>query len=148
VVQRITSYKDGLRITPAMLQECKEIIKKVCVAWIDCQRACDKCDLQQDNPVLKSLIGISNKMVCFTGSTVSDERINVCLCAEEKLIEREDIKYSGEYFKVFQYHHSYFHVSLVSLAEHLTRVKYTPCVMANNITYREDLHSYSQLCSE
>lgn len=79
VVQRITSYKDGLPITQAMLQECKEIKKKVCVAWIDYQKACDKCDPQRDNPVLKSFIGISNKMLCFTRSTVSDERINVCL---------------------------------------------------------------------
>jgi len=105
------------------------------VAWVDYQKACNKRDLQQDNPVLTSLIGISNKMVCFTGSTMRDERINVCLCAEEKR-ETENRKYSGEYFKVSRYHHSYFYVSLIPLTEHLTRVKYTPCVMANNITYR------------
>lgn len=106
-MQRITSYKDGPRITQAVLQVCKGE-KKVYVAWIDYQKACDKCDLQQDNPVLKSLIGISNKMIRFSRSTVSDERINACLYAEEKLIETEDMKYSVEYFKVSQYRHSLF----------------------------------------
>jgi len=61
--------------------------KKISVAWIDYQKACDKCDLQQDNSVLKSLTGISNKIICFARSTVSDERINACLYAKEKLIE-------------------------------------------------------------
>ena len=83
--------KDHLLISKAILQECKCRKKKLCMAWIDYQKAFNRVP---HNWIIKSLesIGINNKVISFTKKVMTYWRTCMCLHTENKLIETEDIK--------------------------------------------------------
>ena len=61
------------------------------MAWIDYQKAFDRVP---QSWIIKSLelIGINNKVISFTKKVVNYWKTSMCLHAENKLIETEDIK--------------------------------------------------------
>ena len=81
--------KDQLLISKGILQECKRKKKNVSVAWIDYQNA---FDMVPHNWIIKSLelFGI-NKVISFTKKVMTYWKTRMCLHAENKLIETEDI---------------------------------------------------------
>ena len=77
------------------------------MAWIDYQKAIDRVP---HSWIIKSLelIGINNKVLSFTKKVMTHWKTHMCLHAENKLIETEDIKINVEYFKETHFHHCYF----------------------------------------
>ena len=77
------------------------------MAWIDYQKPFDRVP---HSCIIKSLelIGINNKVISFTEKDMNYWKTRMCLHAENKLIEREDIKIQWEYFKETHFHHCYF----------------------------------------
>ena len=61
------------------------------MAWIVYQKAFDRVP---HNWIIKSLelIGINNKVISFTQKVMTYQKTRMCLHAENKLIETEDIK--------------------------------------------------------
>jgi hypothetical protein len=100
--------EDQLLISKTILQECKRRKKKLSMAWIDYQKAFDRVP---HSWIIKSLvlIGINNKVILFTKKVMTYWKTRMCLHAENKLVETEDIKkFSVEYFKETHFHHCYF----------------------------------------
>jgi hypothetical protein len=89
--RRSKGCKDQLLISKAILQECKSGGKKLSMAWIDYQKAFDRVP---HSWIIKSLqlIGINNKVISFTKKVMKYWKTRMCLHAENKLIETEDIK--------------------------------------------------------
>jgi hypothetical protein len=96
--------KDQLLISKAILQECKRRKKNLSMAWIDYQKAFDRVP---HSWIIKSLelIRINNKVISFTKKVMPYWRARMCLHAEHKLIQTEDIKIDVEYFREIHYHH-------------------------------------------
>ena len=61
------------------------------MAWIDYQKAFDRVAYSW---IIKSLeiIGVNDKIISFTKKVMNYWKIRMCLHAENKLIETEDIK--------------------------------------------------------
>ena len=61
------------------------------MAWIDYQKAFDRVP---HSWIIKSLelIGINSKVILFTKKVMTSWKTRMCLHAENKLIETEDIK--------------------------------------------------------
>ena len=76
--------------------------KNLSMAWIDCQKAFYRVP---HSWIIKSLelIGINNKVISFTKKGMTYWKTYMCLHAENKLIETEDIKIQCGIF-----HHCYF----------------------------------------
>ena len=81
--------KDQLLTTKAILPECKNRKKNICLAWIDYQTAFDRV-LHVWRIKLLELIGINNKIRSFTKKTMSYQKTSRRLTAERKIIETED----------------------------------------------------------
>jgi len=83
--------KEELLISKATLQECKRRKKKLCMAWIDYQKAFDRVP---NSWVIISLelIGINNKVISFTKKVMRYWRTSMRLHTENKVTETEDIK--------------------------------------------------------
>jgi hypothetical protein len=82
--------KDQLLISKAIRQEYKRR-KNMSIEWIDCQKAFDRVP---HSWIIKSLelLWINNKVISFTKKVITYWRTRVCLHAENKLKETEDIK--------------------------------------------------------
>jgi len=65
--------------------------KKLCMAWIDYQKAFDRVP---HSWIIKSLeiIGINTKVILFTRKVMGYWRTCMCLHTQNKLMEKEDIK--------------------------------------------------------
>ena len=77
----------------------------IILAWIVYQKAFDRVP---HDWIIKSLelIGINNKIISFTKKVMTYWKRRMCLHAENKLMETEDIKINFvEYFKETHYHH-------------------------------------------
>jgi hypothetical protein len=85
---RTKGCKDQLLISKDILQECKRRKKILSMAWIDYQKAFDRVSYSW---IIKSqeLIGINNQVISFT---MPHWRTRMCLHAEQKLIQIDDIK--------------------------------------------------------
>ena len=84
--------KDQLLISKAILQECKRREKKkMSMAWIDYQKAFDRVP---HSWIIKSLelIGSNNEVILFSKKVMTYWKIGMCLHAENKLMETENIK--------------------------------------------------------
>ena len=68
------------------------------MAWIDYQKPFDRVP---HSCIIKSLelIGINNKVILFAKKVMTYWKTRLCLHAENKLIETEDIKYNVEYLR-------------------------------------------------
>ena len=77
------------------------------MAWIDQQKAFDRVPCSW---IIKSLvlIGINNKVISFTKKVMNYWKTRMCLHAENKLIEIEDIQIHVECFRETHYQHCYF----------------------------------------
>jgi len=80
-----------LLISKAILIECKRRKKYLCMAWIDYQKAFERFSHRW---IIKSLeiIGINTKVISITKKVMGYWRTRMCLHAENKLVETEDIK--------------------------------------------------------
>ena len=99
--------KDQLLISKAIQQECKRRKIKLCMAWIDYQKAFARVP---HSWIIKSLelIGISNKVISFSKKVMSYWRTRMRLHTENKLIGTEDIKIQCGIFKKTHCHQCYF----------------------------------------
>jgi hypothetical protein len=89
---------DQLLISKAILWECKRRKKNLSMAWIDYQKVFDRVPHIW---IIKSLglMGIKNKVISFTKKVMHHWRTRMCLHAEQKLIQTEDIKIQGLHTK-------------------------------------------------
>jgi len=113
--------KDQLLISKAILQECKSRKKILSMAWIDYQKAFDR---MPHSWIIKSLelIGINNKVILFTKKVMTYWKTRMCLHAEYKLIETEDIKTQCGIFRGESLSPLLFCICLISLTEQLNRL--------------------------
>ena len=98
--------KDQLLISKAILQNVKAG-KKLCMAWIDYQKAFDRVPHSWKIKSLE-LNGMNNKVISFTKKIKSYWRTRMRLHTENKLIETEDINIQCGIFKETHCHHCYF----------------------------------------
>ena len=82
--------KDQLLISKAIIQECKRRKKKLSMAWNDYHKAFESVP---HSLIIKSLelIGINNKVILFTKKVTTYCKTRMCLHAENKPKETEDI---------------------------------------------------------
>jgi hypothetical protein len=88
--RELKGCRDQLLISKAIPPECKCRKKILCMAWIDYQKAFERVP---HSWMIKSLeiIGINTKVKSFT-KVLGYWRTCMCLHADSKLIETEDIK--------------------------------------------------------
>jgi len=113
------------------------------VAWIDFQKAFDRVP---HSWIIKSLelIGINNKVISFTKKVMSYWRTRMCLHAENKLIETEDIKIKYGIFQGDSILPLLFCICLIPLTEQLNRLKtryeeHTTKTKISHLLYMDDL---------
>jgi hypothetical protein len=113
--------KDQLLISKAILQECKRRKKKLSLAWFYYQKAFDRVP---HSWIIKSLelIAIDNKVISFTKKVMPHWRTRMCLHAEQKLIQTEDIKIECGLFKGDSLSPPLFCICLIPLTEQLERL--------------------------
>ena len=113
--------KDQLLISKAILQECKRKKKNLSMAWIDYQKAFDRVP---HSWIIKSLelIGINNKVILFTKKVMTYWKTRMCLHAEYKLIETEDIKIQRGIYQGDSLSSLLFCICLIPLTEQLNRL--------------------------
>ena len=113
--------KDQLLISKAILQECKRRKTNLNMAWIDYQIAFDRVP---HNWFIKSLelIEINNKVILFTKKVMTYWKTRMCLHAENKLIETEDIKIQCGIFQGDSLSPPLFCICLIPLTEQLNRL--------------------------
>ena len=113
--------KDQLLISKAILQECKCRKKNLNMAWIDYQKAFDRVP---HSWIMKSLelIGTNNKVISFTKKVINYWKTRMCLHAENKLIETEDIKIQCGIFQGDSLSQLLFCICLIPLTEQLNRL--------------------------
>jgi hypothetical protein len=78
--------KVQLRISKAILQECKSKKKNVCMEWIDYKKVFDSVP---HSWIIKSLqlIGINNKIISFNRKATNYCKTSTCLHTEGKIIQ-------------------------------------------------------------
>jgi len=83
--------KDQILKSKATLQEYKGRKKRLCMAWIDYQKAVDNV---LHSWIIKSfqLFEINNKIKIFTKKTMSYWKTSTCLRTNGKIIENEDLE--------------------------------------------------------
>jgi hypothetical protein len=88
---RTKGCKDQLLISKVILQECKYRKKNMSMAWSDYQNAFDRVP---HSWIIKSLelVRINNKVISYTKKVMAQWRTCMCLRAEHKLIQTEDMK--------------------------------------------------------
>jgi hypothetical protein len=113
--------KDQLLISKAILQECKRRKKNLCIAWIDYQKAFDRVS---HSWIIKSLeiIGINTEVISFTQEVMGYWRTRMSLHAENKLIEREDIKIQCAIFQGDSLSPLLFCICLLPLTKQLNKL--------------------------
>ena len=121
MLQRIKRKENQLLISKAILKECKRKKKKLSMAWIDYQKAIDRVP---HSWIIKSLelIGINNKVISFTKKVMTYWKTRMCLHAENKLIETEDIKIQCGIFQGDSQSTLLFCICLIPLTEQLNRL--------------------------
>ena len=112
--------KDQPLLSKAILQECKRR-KKMCVAWIEYQKASDRVPHSWVIKFLE-LFWTNNKVISFTKKAMSYWRTRMRLHAENKLIEREDIKMQCGIFQGDSLLWLLFCICLIPLTEQLNRL--------------------------
>ena len=97
-------------------KECKCRKKNLSMAWIDYQKAFDRVPHRW---IIKSLelIGINNKFISFTKKVMTYWKTRMCLHAQNKLIETEDIKIQCGIFQEDSFSPLLFCICLVPLTE-------------------------------
>jgi hypothetical protein len=117
-----TYYNNNqLLISKAILQECKCTNKNLGMAWSDYQKAFDRVP---HSWIIKSLelIGINNKDISFTKKVMPYWRTRMCLHAEHKLTQTEDIKIECGIFQEDSLSPLLFCICLIPLIEQLNRL--------------------------
>ena len=91
------------------------------MAWIDYQKAFDRVP---HSWIIKSLelIRINNKVISFTKKVMTCRKTRMCLHAENKLIETEDIKIQCGIFQGDSLSPLLFCICLIPLTEQLNRL--------------------------
>jgi hypothetical protein len=112
-------------------------------AWIDYQKAFDRVP---HSWIIKSLelIGINNKIISFTKKIMTYWKTWMCLHAENKLIETEDIKIQCGTFQADSLSPLLFCICLIPLAEQLNRLnmgyeEHTTKTKISHLLYMDDL---------
>jgi len=113
------------------------------MACIDYQKIFDR---MPHSWIIKSLelIGINNKVISFTKKVVTYWKAHVCLHAENKLIETEDIKIHCGIFQGDSLSSLLFCICLIPLTEQLNRlntgyVEHTTKTKISHLLYMDDL---------
>ena len=126
--------------------------KNLSIAWIDFQKAFDTVP---HSWIIKSLelIGITNKVVSFTKKVMNYWKTHMCLHAENKLIETEDIKIQCEIFQGDSLSPLLFCICLIPLTEQLNRLntgyeEYTTKTKISHSLYMDDLKLIAKLEEE
>jgi hypothetical protein len=135
--------KDQLLISKAILHECKSRKKNLSMAWIDYQKAFDRVPYSR---IIKSLelIGINNKVISFTKKVIAYWRKCMCLHAEHKLIQTEDMKIECRIFQGDSLSPLLFCICLIPLTEQLNKLntgyeEHTTKTNFSYILYMDDL---------
>jgi len=135
--------KDQLLISKAILQECKRREKKLCMAWIDYQKAFDRVP---HSWIINSLelIGIHKKVISFTKTVMSYWITCMHLHTENTLIETEDINTKCGTFQADSLSPLLFYICLIPITEQLNRLKtgyeeHTTKTKISHILYVDDL---------
>jgi hypothetical protein len=113
---RTKGCKDQLLISKDILQERKCRKKNLSMAWIDYQKAFDRVSHSWIIKCLE-LIGINNKVISFTKKVMPHWRIRMCLHAEQKSIQTEDIRTECGIFQGDSLSPLLFCISLIPLTE-------------------------------
>jgi hypothetical protein len=135
--------KDQLLISKAILQECKRRKKNLNMAWIDYQKAFDRVPHSWIIKFLE-LIRINNKVISFTKKVMPHWRTRMCLHAEQKLIQTEDVKIECGIFQGDSLSPLLFCVCLIPLTEQLNRLntgyeEHTTKTNISHLLYMDDL---------
>jgi len=91
------------------------------MAWIDYQKALDRVTHSWTIKSLE-LIGINNKVISLTKKVMTYWKTRMCLHAENKLIERKDIKIQCGVFQEDSLSPVLFCICLIPLTEQLNRL--------------------------
>jgi hypothetical protein len=134
--------KDQLLISKEILQECKRRKKNLSMAWVDYKKAFDRVP---HSWIIKSLelIGINNKVISFTKKVMPHWRTRMCLHAEQKLIQTEDIKIECGILQGYSLSPLPFCIFFIPLAEQLNRLntgyeEHTTKTKISNLIYMDD----------
>ena len=113
------------------------------MAWIDYQKAFDRVP---HSWIIKSLelIGINNKVILFTTKVMNYWKTRMCLHAENKLKETEDIKIQCGIFQGDSLSPPLFCICLIPLTEQLNRLntgyeEHTTKTNISHLLYTDDL---------
>jgi len=141
--RRSKGCKDQLLISKAILQECKCRKKNLCMAWINYQKAFDRVP---HSWIIKSLeiIGINTKVISFTKKVMGYWRTHMCLHAENKLIETEDIKIQCGIFQGDSLSPLLFCICLLPVTEQVNKLntgyeEHTTKTKISHLLYTDDL---------
>ena len=121
-------------------------------AWIDYQKAFDSVP---NSWIIKSfeLIGINNKAILFTQKVMTYWKTRMCLHAENKLTETEDIKIQCGIFQGDSLSPLLFCICLIPLTEKLNRLntgyeEHTTKTKISHLLYMDDLKLIANLEEE
>ena len=141
--RELKGCKDQLLISKPILQECICKKKNLCMTCIDYQKAFDR---DPHSWIIKSLeiTGINTKVISFTKKVMRYWRTHMCLHAENKLIETEDIKIQCGIFQGDSLSPLPFCICLLPLTEQLNKLDtgyedYTTKTKISHILYLDDL---------
>jgi len=135
--------KDQLLISKPILQECICKKKNLCMTCIDYQKAFGR---DPHSWIIKSLeiTGINTKVISFTKKVMGYWRTHMCLHAENKLIETEDIKIQCGIFQGDSLSPLPFCICLLPLTEQLNKLntgyeEHTTKTKISHLLYMDDL---------
>ena len=128
----------------AILQGCKSRKKKICVAWVDYQKAFDSVP---HSWIIRSLelVGINDKIISFLKKATIYWKTGMCLHAEGKITETEDLEIHRGVFQGDSLSALLFYISLIPLTEQLNKLntgyeEHTTKTKVSHLLYMDDLN--------